>query len=285
MLLGCGPTATPEGIDHETRLAALQEGATSFACTVYRREDMVALTFTFINMSLDSTGTVLQRAFSIHNGPLEAMVVVSHEPQHMLERSYIEDSANSDPPPTKGPVSTWASARSRVAYYVPAEVDSIPFTTEDLLAAASSYELSVGLNAPATQSPASDNAKWPANPGDPPLVPGQYIIHTGDTLGWNQVGTEMVLQSYTSIFSNDVFWRGTVRWIARDPTLPSSCATGRSEAGLRARRRPEAVLACAPCAPRSPLFPSPSSRSPHSPRSPPPPPRPLVATRPTRRRR
>ena len=146
-LLGCGPTEMPAGIGHEARLAALQEGATSFACTVYRREDMVALTFNFINMSLDSTGTVLQRAFSIHNGPLEAMVVVSHEPQHMLERSYIEDSANSDPPPTKGPVSTWASARSRVAYYVPAEVDSIPFTTEDLLAAASSYELSVGLNA------------------------------------------------------------------------------------------------------------------------------------------
>ena len=35
---------------------------------------------------------------------------------------------------------------------------------------------------PATVSPASDNAKWPANPGDPPLVRGQYIIHTGDTV-------------------------------------------------------------------------------------------------------
>jgi hypothetical protein len=42
--------------------------------------------------------------------------------------------------------------------------------------------------------------------------------HDGkDPLGWTQVGTDMVLQSYTSPFSADVFWKGTVRWISRNP--------------------------------------------------------------------
>ena len=154
LLAGCGPTAAPEGSDLEAQLDELALGSRSFTTTVYRREDMVALTFTFINMSLDATGTLLERAFS-RAGPLQAMVVVTHEPQHLLERAFIEDSINSDPPPPKGPVPTWVSGRSRVAYFVPAEVSSIPFTTEDLLAAASDYQLSVGLNATPPPAPPS----------------------------------------------------------------------------------------------------------------------------------
>jgi hypothetical protein len=39
-----------------------------------------------------------------------------------------------------------------------------------------------------------------------------------EALGWNLVGSELTLASYTRGAAPEVFWRGTVAWTDRDPT-------------------------------------------------------------------
>jgi hypothetical protein len=119
--------------------------------SIFRREDMVALSFVFQHFAFDEgrANLICQRRSSTGT-PQTPRIFVSHGPQHVLEKCYPEPP---DPPapdvstPLRGPVPTLLSNYSRVAYLVPDSVTSIPFTVEDLLAVARDYPLAVGLNA------------------------------------------------------------------------------------------------------------------------------------------
>jgi hypothetical protein len=154
-LSACGPDGKPEPGSMQAALAEAVGRNPELFVTLYRREDMVALTFGFISMHLDEGGANLIPVRTGLNADITTvpLIVVSHEPQHILERAYIEDAANSDPPPPQGPIPTHVAGRSRVAYVVPDGVTSIPFTVEDLLAVARDYELVVGLNATPPDAP------------------------------------------------------------------------------------------------------------------------------------
>jgi hypothetical protein len=154
-----------------------------FFVTVFRRDDMVALNFGFINMVLDETGANLvpRRTFVGTGAPAAPLIVVSHGPQHVLERAYIEDEAKKDLPPASGPIPTRLAGASRVAYLVPERVSSIPFTVEDLLAIARDYEVVVGLNA-TPPDPPSHRIVSVGGMAFAPLLDSTFLAATSDVV-------------------------------------------------------------------------------------------------------
>ncbi|NUS11879.1 MAG: hypothetical protein HOY69_10850, partial [Streptomyces sp.] len=93
--------------------------------TLLRREDMVALTFRFTNLS--RTGGPDPQSLVVTNGASPGLVTVDFPPQALLEEST---SSASDVARVKG---GWLSGGSRLAFRVPAGT-SVPFTTDGLLA-------------------------------------------------------------------------------------------------------------------------------------------------------
>ncbi|HEV8244720.1 MAG TPA: hypothetical protein VGP93_03095 [Polyangiaceae bacterium] len=147
-LYGCAPNESESAPG--ARQLRLETRHIDHSLTVYRKEDMVALTFGFVNLTRHREGEPLTRIDAAE----PAYVVVSHEPQHILERTFAEDSDSTTPmPPLRGPIAGRLAGKSRVAYQVPDEVASIDLTVEDLLAAARDYPLVVGQNATPPAAP------------------------------------------------------------------------------------------------------------------------------------
>ncbi len=149
-LSGCGPDESGS----TARQVQLDAAHVDHWVTVYRKEDMVALRFGFVNLARHNPGDPLTR--SDPDSP--AYIVVSHEPQHILELTFAEDEDPATPyAPLKGPIAGRLAGRSRVAYEVPDDVVSIDLTVEDLLAAARDYPLVVAQNATPPESPIRQN--------------------------------------------------------------------------------------------------------------------------------
>lgn len=109
------------------------------AVDILRYEDLLALSFRFENLKLVSKGGGLlggKRKFSLipTNPTIDSLIVIEFAPQHLLEKCYFQASqaAQSDIP-EPAPVNNILSGKSRLAFKLPKDVESIPFTVSDLL--------------------------------------------------------------------------------------------------------------------------------------------------------
>ncbi len=111
--------------------------------TILRKEDLLALTVGLVNLQVDeTTGTLVRK----DNGKA-AYFIVNHQPQHVLEQSFLETGGAPPVAPGPQPVLSRIAGPSRVVFIVPTGTSTLDFKTETLLAAFAQYEMSVGLNA------------------------------------------------------------------------------------------------------------------------------------------
>ena len=158
-------TATPAGgqVQPGARSAGeidVQQVAPSFVASALRREDMLALRFEFFNLQLQGANVVRQQA----NQPAYIVVQFVHgtdvAPQAIVEQAFLkadefqsdsELDPNDEPAPSEalappGSVGATLAGASRLAFRVPDDIDTIPFTLNDLLAWVN-YEQSVASHA------------------------------------------------------------------------------------------------------------------------------------------
>ncbi len=149
-----------------------------FTRKVLRPSDLLSLDFTFINLRIDSAAPATLRKVAAAQ---PAYVVVTFPAQHLLEQAFFETAEDfpiQNPPadkptqqpdpdkttgntdqPTAPPVQSRLSGSSRLVFRVPAGNVAVPYQLDALLAALSTYELSV-----------APTALPPAPPARPPLT-------------------------------------------------------------------------------------------------------------------
>ena len=106
----------------------------NFSVAVLRPRDLLSLRFSFINLSLETTGDAGPRM--VRNDPAEpAYMIVHFPPQNITERSYFEteDPEGGDTQFMAVPTASRLAGPSRLAFQVPDSIESIPYTIEGLL--------------------------------------------------------------------------------------------------------------------------------------------------------
>jgi len=105
-----------------------------FAVSLLRREDLLALTFQFFNLALEGGGgTAAELKVKDPKQPAYVVVQVS-SPQNIAEEAFLEV----DPPgvgetPGLPPVKKLAAGASRLAFRLPANTTSLPYSFQSLL--------------------------------------------------------------------------------------------------------------------------------------------------------
>jgi hypothetical protein len=101
-----------------------------FTASLLRADDLLALTFEFINLQLDAGAGHAPRLVRIQSAA-PAFVIVHFPPQHVAEQTFSETTSgvNTVPPP----VGSVLAGPSRLVFEVAGSVTAIPFTTDALL--------------------------------------------------------------------------------------------------------------------------------------------------------
>jgi len=142
--------------------ASLSVGAT-------RPEDLLLLSFGFVNFTLQTSGGAMRLARTDPKAP--TYLVVHFPPQHIVEDAFTEGEAADE-----GPILSIMSGESRLAFVVPDTVTEIPYTLEALLDW-SRYDLSVAPTAVLSVSPVLQPV-LPApetTSGRPPVLEGEIL--------------------------------------------------------------------------------------------------------------
>jgi len=142
--------------------ASLSVGAT-------RPEDLLLLSFGFVNFTLQTSGGAMRLVRTDPKAP--TYLVVHFPPQHIVEDAFTEGEAADE-----GPILSIMSGESRLAFAVPDKVTEIPYTLEALLDW-SRYDLSVAPTAVLSVSPALAPV-LPApetTSGRPPVLEGELL--------------------------------------------------------------------------------------------------------------
>ena len=91
---------------------------------VARREEMLALSFDFVNMRLDTDASHI-----VHGDPTKpSYLIVTFPPQSVAEKTYFEDDTGGPPPADLPPVPARVSGPSRLVFFVPSTVPYIHFS-------------------------------------------------------------------------------------------------------------------------------------------------------------
>lgn len=150
-----------------TKNPGLKPGATQpgptlnrFTRRILRPADLLELEFTFVNLRLEkpSHGPHQLRRITASQA---AYVVVGFPPQHVQEQAFFEtaaemdedDPASEEPTADDIPVKTRLAGPSRLVFRLPAGTSTVPYDLSALLAALSTYELSVAPTATPPPSP------------------------------------------------------------------------------------------------------------------------------------
>jgi hypothetical protein len=113
-----------------------------FTVPVLRKDDLLYLTFRFVNLRLETGAGQAPRLVRVKPDD-RALIVVHFPPQHIGERAFLEES---DDEPTPPPVPSILSGPSRLVFEVPASTTEIPYTLPALLDW-SSFDLAVAPTA------------------------------------------------------------------------------------------------------------------------------------------
>ncbi|HYF95366.1 MAG TPA: hypothetical protein VD969_24410 [Symbiobacteriaceae bacterium] len=103
--------------------------------SVLRPEDLLVLTFEFVNLRLEAGGTGPARLVRQQQNRA-AYMIVKFPPQAIGERAFYETETPGSPgdePPTMPPVQNRISGPSRLVFRLPAGVNEIPYSMEALL--------------------------------------------------------------------------------------------------------------------------------------------------------
>lgn len=110
-----------------------------FTVHLLRRDDLVVLRIDFVGLTLNDAGDAL-----VPTGSGDALMVVTHPAQHLLERALEETNAPASPPQ---PIAARLSGLSRIAFDIPKDLETLPLTIVSLLDACAQYPMRVALNA------------------------------------------------------------------------------------------------------------------------------------------
>ncbi|MDO8586001.1 MAG: hypothetical protein Q7T82_03080 [Armatimonadota bacterium] len=102
----------------------------SSAVSVIRPQDLLALKFEFINLTLKTSGGPAKLVRTEAGKP--ACIVVQFPPQHIGEQAIHEDAAGNPRPPDP-PVGSRLAGPSRLVFAVPSKTQEIPYTLDALL--------------------------------------------------------------------------------------------------------------------------------------------------------
>jgi hypothetical protein len=108
-----------------------------FRVDVVRPDDLLHLTFQFINLVLDTSAAPPARLVRHHPGKA-AYIVVHFPPQHVGEQAFFEVDANfsttiTSSDPLIRPAQARLAGPSRLAFRLPAGMDELPYTVDALL--------------------------------------------------------------------------------------------------------------------------------------------------------
>lgn len=135
-----------------------------FSFSVVRADDLLALSFRFVNLRFDQAGTVPQLVRITAGQP--AFIVVGLPPQHFVEQVFEPIPAvDSNPFVQTPPVPTLMAGPSRLAFRVPDTTLAIPFTLDALLDW-NSFLPSVSGNALPDPPGLAGEGPGPAEPSD-----------------------------------------------------------------------------------------------------------------------
>ena len=142
--------------------------------SLLRPDDLLALTFEFVNLTLNTTPSppVLVRT----QADQPAFLIVGFPPQHIAEESFHEGAAGSPPVPSI------LAEDTRLVFQLPDAVESVPLTVEALLAW---DQLTPSLAANALTSPPATN---PPGVGEPAAVQTSIELPYGLILSPDSTG-------------------------------------------------------------------------------------------------
>jgi hypothetical protein len=104
-----------------------------FAVTVLRRDDLLALDFHFFNLALEGGGGS-PTSLKIKDKDQPAFLVARFDsPQNIAEQAFLEAAQPANENPTAPPVKALAAGPSHLAFQLPADVSSLPYSLESLL--------------------------------------------------------------------------------------------------------------------------------------------------------
>jgi hypothetical protein len=108
----------------------MPDDSTNLVLDLLRADDLLALTFEFVNLALDQSGAAPRL---LRRQPGAAAMIVRLPPQHIAERVFDENEAGVPINLQSPPVSCVIANPSRLVFRVPDDVASIPLTVEALL--------------------------------------------------------------------------------------------------------------------------------------------------------
>jgi hypothetical protein len=160
--------------------------------SLLRPDDLLALAFEFVNLTLNTTPTppVLVRT----QADQPAFLIVGFPPQHIAEQSFHEGSAGSPPVPSI------LAEDTRLVFQLPDAVESVPLTVEALLAW---DQLTPSLAANALASPPAAN---PPGIGEPAAVqtsielPYGLILSPDSTGAWIHASAAVTQSGRTELW-------------------------------------------------------------------------------------
>ena len=148
--------------------------------SLLRPDDLLALKFEFVNLTLDTVSTPPALVRIQPEQP--AFIIVGFPPQHLAEKFFIDGGAV--PGPADGPVDTAVADNTRLAFQVPDAVRSVPFTVASLLEW-TQFKPSLPANALTAPPLANPPGISPPDPNQTAIeLPMGLILSPNSTGGW-----------------------------------------------------------------------------------------------------
>jgi hypothetical protein len=135
--------------------------------TAVRRDDLLRLRFTFLQM------TVSGKQVALDNASQPGVILVEFPPQHVFEQTFNEPDTGAQPAPGARPIDARIAQPSRLAFYVPAGTPALPFDLEALLQQCTQLDLNTAANA----VPAADDKVSVTLPSLTPATSADQAIH------------------------------------------------------------------------------------------------------------
>jgi hypothetical protein len=203
-----------------------------FSASALRADDLLALTFDFFNLRLDTTGGAQPRLVRITPGA-PAFIVVELPAQHIAEQVFPQldgGLAGLTPPP----IASVMAAPTRLAFQLPDDLQAVPFTLRNLLDWVR-FTTSVAPNALPDPPPADAGNLAPAEPAATQTaveVPYRLVLSPDASAGWSHSAAAVTRGDTTELWHTRLGVRQngqvdesrlpTIRAVwARDPITPA----------------------------------------------------------------
>jgi len=171
----------------------MAQQAPDFSASVLRADDLLVLAFDFFNLKLDSPAGQPPRLVRVTPGQ-PSSIVVTFPPQHIAEQLFDENDQGQLGGLVAPPVPSRLGGPTRLAFEVPAAVESLPFTLESLVNWGQ-LTPAVAANALPDPPPPLPDPPGPAQPGPTTTaieLPYRLVLSPDASARWAHSTTAVV---------------------------------------------------------------------------------------------